>query len=427
MTPSQPPPLDLDRLAAAKLWLVSPPADQPYLATALYAIHPVATSDVPTLTADTAWRLYLNPLWLASTPVPLVARQLAHVTWHLLAEHADRAATLDVGRDGAAAWRTATDVTVGEILERSGLADHGLPAAQPLGLRPGRSAEEHFAVLGRLPAVPAGAAPPGHGLADGRGGADDGRGSADDGCGSAADGLGRGYEVPAGADLPRVDALQAGEIRRRVAIEFRRHVTSRGTEPGEALRWVQHLLDPVVPWSQVLGAAVRRAAGWANGVTDYTYSRPSRRQAASPRVVLAATRRPLPRVAVVVDTSASMDDGLLAQALGEVDGAIRGLGVPGGDVTVLACDAAVHAVSTVRRGRDVPLAGGGGTDLREGLAAAASSRPRPDVVVVLTDGYTLWPLHPPRATATVVAVLHRRGDAPPPTPPWATRVECAVG
>jgi predicted metal-dependent peptidase len=413
------PALDLDRLAAAKLWLVGPVGDQPYLATALYAVHPVATAEVATLTADTAWRLYVNPAWLAHTSVPQVAAQLAHVTWHLLLEHADRAATLDVGKDGSAAWRAATDVTVGETLQGCGLGGHGLPSPGSLGLAPARSAEEHYAVLARLPAVPPDAAAGGPPA-----GRDEGR---DDGCGSAADGLRRGYEVPAAADLPAVDTLHAGQIRRSVAIEFSRHVSTRGTQPGDALRWVQHVLEPVVPWTQVLAAAVRRAAGWANGLTDYTYSRPSRRQAASPRVVLPATRRPLPRVAVVVDTSASMDDGLLAQALGEVDGAVRGLGVPGADVTVLACDAAVQAVATVRRGRDAPLIGGGGTDLRAGLTAALTARPRPDVVVVLTDGYTPWPATPPRSAATVVAVLHRRGDAPPPTPRWATRVECPLG
>ena len=64
-------------------------------------------------------------------------------------------------------------------------------------------------------------------------------------------------------------------------------------------------------------------------------------------------------------------------------------------VTVLSCDAAVHTVARVRRARDVRLGGGGGTDMRVGLAAAAELRPRPDLVVVLTDGYTPWPERPP--------------------------------
>jgi predicted metal-dependent peptidase len=129
---------------------------------------------------------------------------------------------------------------------------------------------------------------------------------------------------------------------------------------------------------------------------------------------------------MVVDTSGSVDDRLLGQALGEVDGALRALGVAGTSIAVYACDAAVHTVSRVRRARDTRLAGGGGTDMRVGIRHAAEQRPRPDVLVVFTDGWTPWPAEPPPGIVVVAALLgHRRGDLPP-TPAWATRVECLV-
>ncbi len=402
--------LDRDRLAAAKLWLTSAQGDQPYLASALYALQAVSSSEVGTMTADDRWRLYVHPGWLAGTPVPTVAAELAHVVWHLLGEHANRAASLDVGRLQSRAWRTATDISIGETLAGCGLRDHGLPQAAVTGLAPGRSAEEHFARLDRLQV----------------GGGEPTDGDAPDTCGSAADGLPRGYEVPTDV-LPGVVDLHAAELRRQVAVEFRAHVTARGTDPGDALRWVRHVLEPVVPWRQVLASTVRRAAGWANGHADYTYRRPSRRQSAVPGVLLAAMRRPLPTVAVVVDTSGSVDDGLLAQALGEVDGAIAALGVPGGDVTVVACDAAVHSVARLRRASEARLGGGGGTDLRAGVAVAAALRPRPDVLVVLTDGWTPWPEQPPAGMAVVAGMLARAQHPAPPSPSWATRVECTLG
>jgi Mg-chelatase subunit ChlD len=319
---------------------------------------------------------------------------------------------MHVGTSQAAAWRQATDVTIGETLDACRLGGHGLPSPAQLGLTAHRSAEEHYARLSRLPTPPA---DKGHDAGD-----PDAGGPVR--CGSAADGLARRHDLPLGADIPCVDVLHAAEIRRRVAIEFRGHMSRRGLDPGDAARWVEQVLEPAVAWQQVLAAAVRRAAGWAHGHADYTYTRPSRRQSSLPRVILPATRRPLPVVAIVVDTSGSMDDGLLAQALGEVDGVIAGLGVPGTQVTVLACDAAVHAVEQVRRARDASLGGGGGTDLRLGVGAAAALRPRPDVVVVLTDGFTLWPDQPPAGMAAVAAVLHRAGTAPPPTPTWCERV-----
>ena len=87
--------IDLDRLAAAKLWLISTPAtpgpdaprDLPYLAHALYALVPVESPDVPRATVDEHWRVYINPTWLSAATVPDVARELAHLLLELLHAH----------------------------------------------------------------------------------------------------------------------------------------------------------------------------------------------------------------------------------------------------------------------------------------------------------------------------------------------------
>lgn len=50
-----------------------------------------------------------------------------------------------------------------------------------------------------------------------------------------------------------------------------------------------------------------------------------------------------------------------------------------------------------------------GTDLRTGFAKALRARPRPDVVVVLTDGQTPWPDRPP--CRTVVGLFPREPAA----------------
>jgi predicted metal-dependent peptidase len=145
-----------------------------------------------------------------------------------------------------------------------------------------------------------------------------------------------------------------------------------------------------------------------------------------PDFVLPGTRRPVPNVAVVVDTSGSIDDTLLSRALGEVDGALRGLGVSDASVTVFACDAAVQTVARIRNVRDSNLAGGGGTDMRTGIAAASDLRPRPDLIVVFTDGYTPWPEQPPTGSAVIAGILGRKEHTLPPSPAWARRIECRL-
>ncbi len=114
-----------------------------------------------------------------------------------------------------------------------------------------------------------------------------------------------------------------------------------------------------------------------------------------------------------------MDDALLGQALAEVDGALQTGGVRRNGVTVLSCDTQTGAAQRVRAAAQVRLEGGGGTDLRVGIAAAAALRPRPQLVVVLTDGHTPWPDRAPDGSRVVVALLER-GAPPPPT--WATVV-----
>ena len=142
------------------------------------------------------------------------------------------------------------------------------------------------------------------------------------------------------------------------------------------------MLPSKIDWRRVLAAEVRAAVAAVAGMVDYSYRRPSRR--AQGDVILPTLQRPIPDVAIVVDTSGSMGDELLGRALAEVEGVLKRAGLR--QVRVLAVDTDVHAVRNVTRASQVLLAGGGGTDMGAGLAAAAALRPRPSVVIVLTDG-----------------------------------------
>lgn len=432
-----------DRLAAAKLWLVSDRgANMPYLSTALFSLATVPTDSVPRAATDPYWRLYVNQDWLEVAETESIAAELLHQVWHLLADHSARAADAAVGAPDAARWRTAADLTVAQVAwPHAG----DLPRATDLSLPRDLSAEEYYAALadGPLQQNPIGG---GRGAAVERG-QDEDRGDegergnrsepsrqgegADNSapahpgadCGSGCDGIPRPHDLsPRDDSAAAVGDTAAEGIRATVAVEWREHQGKHGSVPGHWGRWIEDLLDPVVPWPQVLRSTVRRGVAWAQGHSDYTYSRVSRRQAAAGAVVLPALRRPVPAVAIVVDTSGSVDDGLLAQAMGEVEAVLTDLAVPGSNVTVMAVDAAVQASATVRHAREVPLAGGGGTDMARGIAAAEQVRPAPNLIIVLTDGYTPWPPQP-TAVPVVAAILGRERARLPDCPEWMQRVE----
>ena len=422
--------MDHQKLAAAKLWLISaPPAaapgqrkarsdaprDLPYLSRALYALIPVSSGEVERMTVDEWWRVYINEAWLDAATIAEVGAELAHVTWHLLADHADRARGQDVDRATASAWEKSADLTVAHTLIPDSLKPEQLPTSTQMKLPEGRSVEEYFAAISRLPVA----------SQDGTNDESDQLGPAD-GCGSGADGLRRLNEYGPDTDVGAVAKHEATQIRRQVAVEYKNHATIRGAYAGDALRWVERTLDPEVAWEPLLSGAVRRAVGWAAGRGDYTYTRPSRRASSLPGVILPGQHKPVPRVSIIVDTSYSVDDTLLARALGEVDGALLALGVPGAQVKIYSVDAALHTVENVRRARDAKLVGAGGTDLRVGFRGVEAERPRPDIVICLTDGDTPWPSAPPPGAVVIAAILGRRGHSLPPTPKWATRVECLV-
>jgi predicted metal-dependent peptidase len=90
-------------------------------------------------------------------------------------------------------------------------------------------------------------------------------------------------------------------------------------------------------------------------------------------------------------------------------------------VRVMAVDAAVQTVQSVTNARQLNLVGGGGTDMGAGLVAAARLRPRPSVVVVLTDGMTPWPAQAPKGMQVVVGMIGNRtqGGRPWAAPAWA--------
>lgn len=412
--------LDMEKLLAARLHAVRV---RPYLADALFALHVVEDPSVPTMAVDAHWRCYVSPGFVARTPVEELAGVWVHEVSHLLRDHHRRGERYareheehgpgeqgEMGVPPTQGWgrlrrNIAADFEINDDIYGDGLP---LPAGAVLPsllrLPDGLLMEEYLRTTSMS------------GLAADLAWLD---------CGSGADGQDRPWELgPDGAH--GLNKQQRDAVRFRVAEGIKGRP---GNAPEGWRRWADEAFHPPQPWRQLLGAAVRSAAGASGVGEDHSYRRPSRRSAAVPGVLLPSLRRMPPRVCVVIDTSGSVSDAELGSALLEVAAISRAVGGRRDLVSVISCDAAAGVAVPLCHAENIALVGGGGTDLRSGFARALRSRPRPDVIVALTDGQTPWPSTQPPCR-TVVGLFSRPAstvdeespDYAPDSPPHWARV-----
>ena len=145
------------------------------------------------------------------------------------------------------------------------------------------------------------------------------------------------------------------------------------------------------PWEQVLrtllarGLAPQRALSWSRPTRSYIANQgrlgPHRRLPWEPGF---SASKPVPRLAVIVDVSGSVDDALMERFAREIEAITRRLEAA---LILIIGDDRVRHVAHFEPGRsdlrDIEFHGGGGTDFTPLLGAADEYRP--DIAVVLTD------------------------------------------
>lgn len=170
----------------------------------------------------------------------------------------------------------------------------------------------------------------------------------------------------------------------------------RGSVPELFDRLAKELPRVETPWEQVFRSIVQTAFQEA---THKNYSRPSRRWLALERDYKSQTGVNLPfapdtikkrgmRLAVALDTSGSIDEGLLGRFTSEIAAMCV---FNQRNLVLIIGDAAVHQITEIDW-RDascelsrIKYTGGGGTDFRPLIEAAAEFEP--DALVYLTDLY----------------------------------------
>jgi predicted metal-dependent peptidase len=408
------------RLQAARAHAIA--ALTPYFGSALSAMVMHEVPSLGTVATDTRWRFYYDPAVVAQWSLGMCAAAWLHELKHNLHRHSERFAALGEPADRHTTFNIAADALINEDLKELAHTavfggfdpaviemgrDWVYLSSLPVPAERSMATEQIYRML--LEAVPCP-----------QGGAGDDGDAAPHDCGSGAGSRhDRWWELPqddgrdGSVDEGRGDLI-AHDAARQVAAHARQ--SGRGAVPAGFQRWAQQVLDPVVDWRAQLRSLVSNRCAAIAGRRDYTYQRPSRRTA--PRgLILPSMRDPAPPSgAVVLDTSGSMSHEELAQGVAEIAGILKQVSRGRSQLQVIACDAAAAQARAIHSASDVALIGGGGTDMRVGIDAAAELRPRVDFVVIFTDGDTPWPEAPPEQnpSARYIAVLSDgpRGDVP---------------
>lgn len=373
----------------------------PYFASMIHRLVPVQNKQIPTMAVDRWWRLIYNPEFVARLTVDQVAWCIMHEIMHLFRDHAKRCLAQQFD---PRLYNFAGDFAINDDLAmmKGIVAPEGILLPSRFKLPDRLLEEDYYEMLKKVEhevkreikkLIDAGMLLPGAGR-----------------CGSCANGKPEKWEPGApgeGGTPAGVSPTIADLVRQKVAEDLLDYASKHpGSVPGSLRRVAEDIAKSKIPWRVKLKSSVSSSVAKVRGMTDYTFRRPSRRQIVMREGILPSLQASLCRLAVIVDTSGSMTAKQLGQALAEIKAILDALQNQIA-VTVLSVDAAVAATSKVLGRRKLELFGGGGTDMGVGLDAASRLRPRPDVAVVLTDGYTAWPAVKPSGLKKVIVVILR--------------------
>ena len=376
------------RLQGARLWIA---ANRPYYSKAVFSCPVIAAAPPTRISIDERWSIYANSAFLESVTVKRAAVELIHLLNHALRDHAQRARNKNVDAVTAQIWNVAADCEINDDLFEDDLFEPDVVEhdvidhddwlfPENFGMDELMPAEYYYRhLLDNSVTVETHIE-----------------------CGSGCHSHHRGHELD--PDVETLSDFDRTLLKRVVAAAVGEHRKTHGTEsvPEGLARWAEQTLRPKVNWRQQLATALRSSVHHKTGTADYTWQRPSRRQQPQDIVLRPAMTRPVPSITVIVDTSGSMGEHDLDRALTEINAIIATV-VPGDHVRVLSVDTDVHSDQQIHNSNQIRLEGAGGTNMTTGIHAAAETKP--DAIVVITDGWTPWPLTNPPGARNVIAAV----------------------
>jgi predicted metal-dependent peptidase len=341
------------KITAAKTALV---LDQPFFGSLVLSLNMRADD-----TCESAWvngrELGYNPDFVESLTHDQLTALLAHGIMHCACGHPWR-------REGrnAQGWNASCDMAINSELRESGFT---LPDGALYPSEAGKSAEWYYARQDEN----------GNGQGTGNGP-------------STPDPLGEVRDAPTGPDADGEPAPTEQEWKQKTA-HAAQMAKMAGKMPGSMARKIAEALKPKIDIRSLL---LRFFSERSNG--DYSWSRPNSRYLSQGLYLPALESKALGEVAIMVDTSGSVDETSLAYARSIVESVIEECSPSA--VNVYYFDSKVASIDHFERGESLTWKpqGGGGTDFEPALTAIEQAGSAV-CAICITDLYGNFPAAAP--------------------------------
>lgn len=406
----------LQRVIAARAALV---LSQPFFGSLALRLKLVEGRNRKTLWTN-GQILGFNPDFVESISPDRLKGCVAHEVMHCALGHPWRRG----GRDPEG-WNMACDKPINTGLVEAGFVlPDGVLYAE--GDEVGKSAEWIFAHM-PPPQEPQGSEQsedeqdeeqePGEESGEGDGESEDeqgeGQGDGDEGEG---DPMGEVLDAPVGEDAEGDAAPSEQEWKDAVATAAAL-ANAQGDLPAGLARAIEDALKSRVDVRSLLLRFMQERTA-----SDYTWTRPNVRYIGLGTYLPALHSNQLGEVAIMVDTSGSIDNAALAKARGIVQSVLDECNPAG--VTLYFADAMVCNVERLERGDSLTweVKGGGGTDFRPALAAIEADENQPVCCICITDLEGTFPTVPPEVPVMWLATKDRDWSGRPLVAPFGETI-----
>jgi predicted metal-dependent peptidase len=356
--------------------------DQPFFASIALRLKVQEDPTSPTMYTDGV-NLGYNPEWINSLTLDELKGVICHEVMHVALLH-------NLRRDNREhdQWNIAADYAINPILLDANMTlpkgDPGSPAdPQTIRQYEGMSAEEIYNKLPKLQKGKDKEKGKGGSGAFGQQGEEETQQQGNDPgkCGEVRD-----FPSPSGQPTPTPAELAQQEQEQKIQTQQALTAAKRaGTLPGSLERLIDDLLEPIIPWKEVLARFVDTHAK-----NDYDWTRSNKRYAAQ-GLYLPALRNPeLGNILLAVDTSGSITQKQVTEFIGEIRGILRSYDKT--NLTVIFCDHAIQGEpQTIEQEADTEILkpkGGGGTSFKPPFEYAEEQGLTPKAAIYFTDGYS---------------------------------------